>query len=478
MDLESNYGSSEYSAEAEQLFAKFLVEMESGTAPDFEEFCAEHDAEADELYGLHADWDNVRGLLALLKSQQKGEDPALEQAAKPGPLTEVQLPEEPELTTTPVVPAASEESPAKGGWKFVSAAAILSTMAIGAWTFSLLESSEVLASENKGLELEGQAQQRKLEDAHRNEAQLAKAGKALEGELATARNEQDELNKHSEDLARDLQSEREDKIELEEREITLAKELKIERDLALRTSDDAKRFAFGVAESELYEREQAFWPAKAANLDGILVWLTDAQSLAKSQSALAESGELSAHISRNQTRYSALSSWREEQRQSWSSAQVSLADTSLFPAFGGLQLEIQFGMQPIGIDSKSGLWMFADLQTGESHGQGMQALPAPDTSKALIFLLVPGIEIEGITLAPFFVAETECGELQRQRALGMEPSTEELSALEIKLRYELDLARLGYNTLTMIQRDLARQFGVDVTNWNRQPARAVSSNSN
>lgn len=65
-----HYGSSEYSGEAEELFARFVLQHERGEDPDFEALCDEHPELADELYGLHADWDNVRSLLARLEGKR------------------------------------------------------------------------------------------------------------------------------------------------------------------------------------------------------------------------------------------------------------------------------------------------------------------------------------------------------------------------------------------------------------------------
>lgn len=66
MNLPSRYGSSEYSALAEELFAAFLRRRAAGEELDFEAYCAEHPEQADELDGLHADWDNLHGLLGRM----------------------------------------------------------------------------------------------------------------------------------------------------------------------------------------------------------------------------------------------------------------------------------------------------------------------------------------------------------------------------------------------------------------------------
>ena len=67
---DSSYGSSEYSPEAEDLFAQYLLARDVGEAVDFEAFAEEHAEYTEELYGLHTDWDNVRGLLGRLETRR------------------------------------------------------------------------------------------------------------------------------------------------------------------------------------------------------------------------------------------------------------------------------------------------------------------------------------------------------------------------------------------------------------------------
>ena len=50
--------------EVEELFSRFLTLEEEGESPDFEAFCAEHPAHADELRELKDEWDNVEDLAA------------------------------------------------------------------------------------------------------------------------------------------------------------------------------------------------------------------------------------------------------------------------------------------------------------------------------------------------------------------------------------------------------------------------------
>ncbi|MCB9913653.1 MAG: hypothetical protein H6828_00730 [Planctomycetes bacterium] len=62
-----SFGSSEYSPEAVELFAQYLLARDVGEDVDFEAFADEHADWTEELYGLHTDWDNVRGLLERLR---------------------------------------------------------------------------------------------------------------------------------------------------------------------------------------------------------------------------------------------------------------------------------------------------------------------------------------------------------------------------------------------------------------------------
>lgn len=103
---ESSFGSSEYSPEAEDLFAQYLLARDVGEALDFEAFAEEHSEYTEELYGLHTDWDNVRGLLGRLERRRE-----VTPAAAPPP-PEPQAAEPQVVPTEPEPAALRSEQPA------------------------------------------------------------------------------------------------------------------------------------------------------------------------------------------------------------------------------------------------------------------------------------------------------------------------------------------------------------------------------
>ena len=102
---ESSFGSSEYSPEAEDLFAQYLLARDVGEELDFEAFATEHEEFTEELYGLHTDWDNVRGLLGRLERRREAAPTTA--SALPEPATEPPAEAEPE----PTVAASAEAEP-------------------------------------------------------------------------------------------------------------------------------------------------------------------------------------------------------------------------------------------------------------------------------------------------------------------------------------------------------------------------------
>ncbi len=74
----------------------------------------------------------------------------------------------------------------------------------------------------------------------------------------------------------------------------------------------------------------------------------------------------------------------------WQAAIKSIEDEKESPAYGGLKIEPQLGLVPLGQDPTTGLWEFADVLTGsipERRASGRLNL-APDF--AVVFVLVPG----------------------------------------------------------------------------------------
>src|SRR5262245_66256570 len=60
------------------------------------------------------------------------------------------------------------------------------------------------------------------------------------------------------------------------------------------------------------------------------------------------------------------------------------------PRYEGLELAPQLGLLPLGQDPESGLWEFADLQTGDPPERGSHGKLDLKTGFGLVFVLLPG----------------------------------------------------------------------------------------
>ncbi len=131
----------------------------------------------------------------------------------------------------------------------------------------------------------------------------------------------------------------------------------------------------------------------------------------------------------------------------WRAALASIADPAECPMYGGLQMEPQLGLVPLGRDPESGLWEFVHLASGEPP-------PAPPEELGIVLVLVPGGRVElgaqaldperpgydaeaqpsewvmgadgpellHAILAPFFIGKYEVNQAQWQRLVGRRPS--------------------------------------------------------
>jgi formylglycine-generating enzyme required for sulfatase activity len=133
-----------------------------------------------------------------------------------------------------------------------------------------------------------------------------------------------------------------------------------------------------------------------------------------------------------------------EARERWSEAAAAIAAS---PKYGGLKLEPQRGLLPIGADPESGLWEFADLQTGEPPERGADGGLVRKESMAIVFVLIPGgtfrmgaqktdpnapnydphalhneSPVHEVTLSPYFVSKYEMTQAQWERFVGRNPS--------------------------------------------------------
>ena len=74
----------------------------------------------------------------------------------------------------------------------------------------------------------------------------------------------------------------------------------------------------------------------------------------------------------------------------WEEARASLVDPDRCPEYGGLEIEPQVGLLPIGRDPWSGLWEFALVSTGEVPERDAEGELSIGEETALVFVLVPG----------------------------------------------------------------------------------------
>lgn len=131
MTLQPRYGSSEYSAQAEELFAEYVRRRAAGEDLDFESYCGDHPELADELDGLHADWDNLHGLLGrmgVLGGLATGEPEGSPAVGAAGPFGEARAPQP---APPPGDRHAAPHAPARGSGR--------------AWTWGLVLASLVAA---------------------------------------------------------------------------------------------------------------------------------------------------------------------------------------------------------------------------------------------------------------------------------------------------------------------------------------------
>jgi serine/threonine protein kinase/formylglycine-generating enzyme required for sulfatase activity len=76
----------------------------------------------------------------------------------------------------------------------------------------------------------------------------------------------------------------------------------------------------------------------------------------------------------------------DDAKRRWASAVDEIEKS---PHYGGLRLQPQMGLLPIGPDKQSGLWEFAHLETGEAAVRGEDGRLVRSESTGLVFVLVP-----------------------------------------------------------------------------------------
>ncbi len=137
----------------------------------------------------------------------------------------------------------------------------------------------------------------------------------------------------------------------------------------------------------------------------------------------------------------------EQARALWDEAIASIADPAQCPAYGGLRIEPELGLLPIGRDPDSGLWEFVHLVSGEPPSRGSDGKLSLTEASAIVLVLLPGgtflagaqaddpsgpnfdpnaaIDegpVHQVTLPPFFLSKFEVTQGQWLRFTGASPS--------------------------------------------------------
>jgi hypothetical protein len=376
MQGSGRWGSSEYSSEAEELFARYLAsgaDMDEG----FAAFAEEYPDHEDELLGLRADWDNVRGILGELGLEPR-------RAAVPEP-----APDAPQPASAPREPAPAAVRVERSGapaWARVALVALGATaLALGALGYRSWRESRALAAEKQ-----------ELLSRHERDQQAARDRQAT--------------------LEREREALREETRELE------AARAEAER-AAAREARRAGQLADWRTLEALEAEATRLWPAVPGLVPRLEDWLERAREPVRrwSRAALpleASSGgealeataapELAALLERFEQPGAGLLA-RVERRlrrargSAWDADAAAAPDG---PGSQGLELPLQAGLAPLEPEPATRPLEFAFLPTWDGAGKG-----APNDSQAppIVLALIPRVSGEGVDASSNGPIEDEGG---------------------------------------------------------------------
>jgi len=158
----------------------------------------------------------------------------------------------------------------------------------------------------------------------------------------------------------------------------------------------------------------------------------------------------------------------------WAEARTAIRAS---PMYGGLDLEPQIGLLPLGPDPGSGLWEFAHLQSGDAPLRGPDGRLALTDETGLVFVLLPAgvfwmgaqrahasapnydiestkdeVPVHQVELAAFFLSKYEMTRGQWVRSTGTDPSyigptgtVQDFAgvAVDVSLQHPVDLVDRG-----------------------------------
>ena len=173
----------------------------------------------------------------------------------------------------------------------------------------------------------------------------------------------------------------------------------------------------------------------------------------------------------------------------WARARAQvLAD----PRFGGLELEPQLGLLPLGADPDSGLQEFAHLGSGAPARRGQGGWLELEEDAGIVFVLVPGGEVtppadpdspedpQPVELAAYLLAKHELTQAQWEHLTGEHPSTRQIGTLlkdghEVTPRFPVEnvswsaadqaLRRQGLTLPSQLQWQHAARAGTTGERW-------------